>query len=159
MRFVSSNDSIMIPFIEAKPRNVHGRRVHSRIALINYAPKPIRSSTESHARPITRLTGWKRNYSREVEHRQQNSMHGIACVENSSHTARHTPHTLHLTPHTSHSISYFVRLWLSISQVKKKSCIFRTLHGTDRSKVENMHRDCVPCAMPTCSDYSLLCAR
>lgn len=89
----------MIPFI---PR-FHGRcaLAHRGMALINYAPKPIRSSAESHERPITRLTGRKRNYSREGEHRQWNSMHGNACVENfvtGRARAAHAPRRAYFVP-------------------------------------------------------------
>lgn len=99
----------MIPFI---PR-FHGRcaLAHRGMALINYAPKPIRSSAESHERPITRLTGRKRNYSREGEHRQWNSMHGNACVENfvtGRARAAHAP-TSSLPAHATISMSQGIK--------------------------------------------------
>lgn len=122
------------------------------MALINYAPKPIRSSTESHERPITRLTGWKRNYSREGEHRQWNSMHGNACVENfvtGRARAAHAPRapTSSLSTHatlTAISMSQSIKKKEQGKRMKKEKKVTRIpLHESDRSKAENMHHDYV----------------
>lgn len=149
----------MIPFI---PR-FHGRcaLAHRGMALINYAPKPIRSSAESHERPITRLTGRKRNYSREGEHRQWNSMHGNACVENfvtGRARAAHAP-TSSLPAHATISMSQGIKKkkekgW---KREKKVTCI--PLHESDRSKAENMQHDYTRTSPVPRSDYRLLCSR
>lgn len=153
----------MIPFI---PR-FHGRcaLAHRGMALINYAPKPIRSSAESHERPITRLTGRKRNYSREGEHRQWNSMHGNACVENfvtGRARAAHAPRRAYFVPsRTRYDIDepgYKKKKkekgW---KREKKVTCI--PLHESDRSKAENMQHDYTRTSPVPRSDYRLLCSR
>lgn len=126
----------MIPFI---PR-FHGRcaLAHRGMALINYAPKPIRSSAESHERPITRLTGRKRNYSREGEHRQWNSMHGNACVENfvtGRARAAHAPRRAYFVPsRTRYAYRYDIdepgykkKKRKKDKKGKKKSRVFRCM--------------------------------
>lgn len=154
----------MIPFI---PR-FHGRcaLAHRGMALINYAPKPIRSSAESHERPITRLTGRKRNYSREGEHRQFEFDARKRVCRKFRDGARACRTRAYFVPsRTRYAYRYDIdepgykkkkkeKGW---KREKKVTCI--PLHESDRSKAENMQHDYTRTSPVPRSDYRLLCSR